>query len=159
MSDWIEWKGAQQGPMVEVLLRDGATGTAPFVVWDWTHKNASVDTIGYRPIFDGAGIIAALPESVVSVKPGYESLAAVLQKAHDQAAVGKGKERHANGLPFENQPMSVINRQLGSIHGFIYQAQKKSLEATRLPKERAVAELLGAINYLAGAVIALEAQP
>ena len=104
-------------------------------------------------------IIAALPESVVSVKPGYESLAAVLQKAHDQAAIGKGKERHANGLPFEDQPMSVINRQLGSIHGFIYQAQKKSLEATRLPKERAVAELLGAINYLAGAVIALEAQP
>lgn len=159
MSDWITWNGAQQGPMVEVLLRDGATGTAPFAVWNWTHKNADEDIVAFRVITPGAGIVADLPEGVVSVTPGYESLAAVLQKAHDQAAIGKGRERHANGLPFENQPMSVINRQLGSIHGFIYQAHKKSLEATRLPKDRAVAELLGAINYLAGAVIALESQP
>ncbi len=159
MSDWILWNGAAVGPMVEVSLRDGSTGSDSIKEWDWRHSGADSDIVAFRIIAPDAGIAADLPEGVVSVTPGYESLAAVLQKAHDQAAIGKGKERHANGLPFENQPMSVINRQLGSIHGFIYQAQKKSLEATRLQKERAVAELLGAINYLAGAVIALEAQP
>ena len=36
------------------------------------------------------------------------------------------------------------------------QAAKKAQESMRLPAGRDVAELLGAINYLAGAVIALE---
>ena len=88
---------------------------------------------------------------------GYHTLANVLQLAYNQAAVGKGAERHANSLPFHEQPMTTINRALGSIDGFVYQAHKKSLEAKRLPTvDRQVAELLGAINYLAGAVIALE---
>ena len=89
--------------------------------------------------------------------PAYASLADVLHRALLQASQGKGKERHASGdTPFEEQPMATINRQLGSVHGFIYQAHKKSLESLRLPAGRDVAELLGAINYLAGAVIALE---
>ena len=92
-------------------------------------------------------------------EPGYTKLAQALQAAYNQAAIGKGKERHASeSVAFEDQPMSVINRQLGSIDGFIYQAHKKSLEAKRLPPERAQAELLGAINYLAGAWIELERQ-
>lgn len=89
--------------------------------------------------------------------PGYEKLAEVLQRAFEQASAGKGKERHASdGVPFEDQPMSSINRTLGSIDGFLYQASKKAAEARRLPTGRAQAELLGAINYLAGAVIALD---
>lgn len=89
--------------------------------------------------------------------PAYASLADVLHRALLQASQGKGKERHASGdTPFEEQPMATINRQIGSVHGFIYQAHKKSLESLRLPAGRDVAELLGAINYLAGAVIALE---
>jgi hypothetical protein len=89
--------------------------------------------------------------------PDYIRLAAVLQAAYDQAARGKGKERHAStGQPFEEQPMSAINRTLGSIDGFLYQAAKKAQESRRLPYGRAQAELLGAINYLAGAVIALD---
>lgn len=88
---------------------------------------------------------------------GYERLAAVLQAAYDQASAGKGKERHAsNGVAFEDQPMNSINRLLGSYDGHIYQAVKKSVESKRLPKERAIAELLGAINYLAGAVIHIQ---
>ena len=88
---------------------------------------------------------------------GYELLADVLVRAHDQASKGKGKERHArDATPFHEQPMATINQQIGSVDGFIYQAHKKSLEALRLPHGRNVAELLGAINYLAGAVIALE---
>ena len=89
--------------------------------------------------------------------PDYTSLAHVLQAAYDQASRGKGRERHAvTGQPFEEQPMSSINRTLGSIDGFLYQAAKKAQEARRLPYGRAQAELLGAINYLAGAVIALD---
>jgi hypothetical protein len=89
--------------------------------------------------------------------PDYTRLADVLKAAYSQASRGKGKERHASdGLPFQDQPMSAINRGLGSIDGFLYQAAKKAQEARRLPYGRAQAELLGAINYLAGAVIALD---
>lgn len=88
---------------------------------------------------------------------GYETLADVLHRAFEQASSGKGKERHAGaGVPFERQPMATINIEQGSIDGFLYQARKKALEAKRLPAGRAQAELLGAINYLAGAVIALD---
>lgn len=90
--------------------------------------------------------------------PGYEQLASVLQRAYDQAARGKGKERHANNKPFHKQPM----QDLISLHGVGFatgQASKKSGEALGLPAlERQVAELLGAIVYLSGAVIALEAE-
>lgn len=88
---------------------------------------------------------------------GYESLADVLSRAYEQASEGKGKERHASeGQAFEDQPMMAINQSLGSIDGFLFQAAKKAQEARRLPAGRAQAELLGAINYLAGAVIALD---
>ena len=86
---------------------------------------------------------------------GYEELGAVLRRAFIQAAHGKGKERHAQNLPFTQQPM----QQLISLYGVGFalgQAAKKAQESQRLPVDRAVNELLGAINYLAGAVIALE---
>lgn len=89
--------------------------------------------------------------------PGYEKLAAVLRAAYEQASAGKGRERHASdGVPFQDQPISAINRTLGSIDGLLYQASKKAMESRRLPAGRAQAELLGAINYLAAAVIALD---
>ena len=43
-------------------------------------------------------------------EPGYEKLAAVLARAYDQAAIGKGKERHANGKAFHLQPMQDLCR-------------------------------------------------
>lgn len=86
---------------------------------------------------------------------GYEHLAAVLQRAYDQASSGKGKERHAQQLPFDDQPMQQLIKLYGP--GFaLGQAGKKAQESMRLPRDRAINELLGAINYLAGAVIALE---
>lgn len=92
-------------------------------------------------------------------QPGYERLADVLLRAYAQAACGKGKERHAAGEPFHEQVMQIGARKFG-IGSLLFQAFKKSEESQRLPHDRAVAELLGAINYLAGAVIALElAQP
>lgn len=90
-------------------------------------------------------------------EPGYEHLARVLRMAHDQAALGKGRVRHSNGLAFTDQPMLTINRTLGSIDGMLFQASKKAAEARGLPtQEQAIAELLGAINYLAGAVLLVE---
>lgn len=91
--------------------------------------------------------------------PGYERLAAVLRAAYDQAAQGKGKERHANDLPFHEQPMQQIARRRGL--GFILgQADKKSEEAQGLLErgdfEAFRREILGAINYLAGAIIFAE---
>lgn len=93
----------------------------------------------------------------MKTNPGYESLAGVLQRALDQAQDGKGAERHANSLPFDKQPMQTIAAQVGV--GFLTgQAIKKTQEGQTLPAGRDVAELLGAINYLAGAVIFLEGQ-
>ena len=93
----------------------------------------------------------------VRVPAGYDKLFRVLMAALDQAASGKGKERHASdGVAFEDQPMSSINRTLNSVDGLLYQAAKKAQESRRLPDGRAQAELLGAINYLAGAAIAYD---
>lgn len=88
-------------------------------------------------------------------EPGYEKLSDVLRRAYDQAAIGKGKERHANGEPFHEQVMQTGAHRFGT-GALLFQAFKKSEESQRLPHDRAIAELLGAIVYLAGAVIALE---
>lgn len=86
---------------------------------------------------------------------GYDSLRDVLTRAYTQAASGKGHERHAVCKPFDKQPM----QELISLYGVGFalgQAAKKAQESQSLPAGRDVAELLGAINYLAGAVIWLE---
>lgn len=87
---------------------------------------------------------------------GYEALAAILNEAHDQAATGKGRERHANDKPFDRQPILEIGRMVGP--GFnIGQAMKKSQEAigmaSRGANDAAIRELLGAINYTASAIL------
>ena len=89
-------------------------------------------------------------------EPGYELLAYVLERAYNQAALGKGKERHANGEPFDEQVMQDGARRFG-VGALLFQAFKKSEESQRLPLDRGVNELLGAIVYLAGAVIRREA--
>ena len=86
---------------------------------------------------------------------GYEALESVLARAYEQAASGKGAERHAQAQPFDEQPMQKLIALYGP--GFaLGQAGKKSQEAMRMDTPAAVRELLGAINYLAGAVIYLE---
>lgn len=86
---------------------------------------------------------------------GYEPLHDILLEALNQASHGKGKERHANGKPFLRQPIMEIGRMVGPGYN-LGQAMKKCQEASRLPEtERKVAELLGAINYIASAVILL----
>lgn len=86
----------------------------------------------------------------------YSKLQEVLSDAFEQAANGKGKDRHASrGEVFEAQVICEVGRRLGV--GFnLGQAVKKVYESERLPWPRNKAELLGAINYLAAAVILLE---
>lgn len=87
--------------------------------------------------------------------PGYKSLADIFRRAFDQAAHGKGKERHASDVPFEKQSMQTICGQVGVSHA-TGQAIKKTVESAGLPHDQKVAELLGAMVYLAGAVLFLE---
>jgi len=89
----------------------------------------------------------------------YAPLREVLNRALEQAAHGKGADRHANGQPFTDQPIMVIARMSGlAFH--IGQSMKKAQEASTMAgrgnPQNAVFELLGAINYLAAAVILIE---
>lgn len=91
--------------------------------------------------------------------PGYETLAKILHRAYTQAATGKGAERHANEQPFSEQPMQSIADKHGV--GFLFgQADKKMTEAHNMMRrgetDKAVHELLGAINYIAGAILFAE---
>jgi hypothetical protein len=100
------------------------------------------------------GTEADAVEPIMSVE-GYDCLRDVLVRAYDQASKGKGDERHAQGSAFEDQPMQKIIDLYGV--GFaLGQSAKKAQESMRLPKDRAIAELLGGINYLAGAIINME---
>ena len=60
------------------------------------------------------------------------------------------------GESFEKQVMQDGAKRFG-VGALLFQAYKKSEESQRLPLGRAVNELLGAMVYLAGAVIRLEA--
>lgn len=86
------------------------------------------------------------------IEEGYEDLAGVLKLALEQAQHGKGKERHANNKPFASQPIIQIGHMVGMGYN-VGQAMKKAQEAMRLPPDKAKAEFLGAINYLASAYI------
>lgn len=84
----------------------------------------------------------------------YSDLLAVLLGALDQAAYGKGRERHANDAAFADQPMQAISDLLASPLGMAYQVAKKVVEATNMPSvEQQERELFGAINYTAGMII------
>ena len=86
-------------------------------------------------------------------RPTYYSLLEVFEEAYKQASEGKGKDRHASeGEAFEDQPICEMARRLGH-GGPLYQAVKKIYESQGLEGERGVSELLGAINYIAAAII------
>lgn len=111
---------------------------------------------GYYHEVDPAPVAEELDMEV----EGYEELKRVLLLAFDQAARGKGKERHANDLPFHQQPIQTISDLIQSPGGLAYQIMKKTQEALSLPTiERQRRELLGAIVYTAALIIWLEKQP
>lgn len=78
-----------------------------------------------------------------------------LMRAYKMVAEGKGQIRHGAGRAWNDQPIITLSRTHGA--GFpMGQAAKKIEEATRLPDEAAVHELLGAIGYLCAAVQVIE---
>lgn len=96
-------------------------------------------------------------EHCAAVVQGYEDLFHVLIRALDQAQQGKGHERHADGKPFAEQPMQQLITLYGQ--GFaLGQAGKKMQESQRMEHGAAIRELLGAIVYIAGAIIAMESR-
>jgi hypothetical protein len=89
----------------------------------------------------------------MNIEPGYEPLAEVLQEALNQSQLGKGKVCHANGLPFLQQPIMQGARESGE-GGLVFQSRKKILEAYNCKDDdRAITDMLGAINYIAAQVI------
>lgn len=88
----------------------------------------------------------------------YKELVRVLFMAYTQAAHGKGRERHAEDKPFHKQDIVVEAVDIGRAYN-IGQARKKLKEGlTRLEGGAEIEEYLGAINYIAGAVLAVEAE-
>jgi hypothetical protein len=87
---------------------------------------------------------------------GYEPLRDMLHQAYQQAAVGKGADRHAGGLEFLNQPIMTEIAHVGT-GGALFQIRKKAKEAvdnfeSRGP-EWARDEMLGVIVYAAALAI------
>jgi hypothetical protein len=92
--------------------------------------------------------------NAIELNPKYDSLYKVLLSAYNQASNGKGKERHQlnDDEPFEDQKICEIARRL-SVDYNLGQAVKKIYESKRLTDGRDIAELYGAINYIAAAII------
>jgi hypothetical protein len=105
-------------------------------------------------------VSAYIGDKNVSKKSPFYALRDVFIQAEAHAR-SKGVERHAltPDQPFDKQPICEIARQLG-LGAPLGQAMKKILESQQLARfpGRAKAELLGAINYIAAAVIVLEEQ-
>lgn len=119
---------------------------------EFSNLESIVDGCG-RDQCINCGNITVFSDANQTIAPGYEPLAAILQEALDQAQYGKGKRCHANGKPFLEQPIMVGARECGP-GSMAYQARKKILEALNCTDdERAIEDLLGAINYTAAMVI------
>lgn len=146
MSEWQIWKPRFKGDApngvthetheIEYRLTNGKY-TKPFtLMWSDT------DTYRYRP-----RNTPAVPDS-----NDYTALRTVLNTAYDQAARGKGVERHGNGKAWTEQPIFTIAGQVGD--GFnAGQAIKKIQEAQQMAARgeytKAQHEVLGAIVYAA----------
>lgn len=74
--------------------------------------------------------------------------------ALEQAAYGKGRERHANDLPFIEQPILTMAHMLDSDAGLAQQVIKKTIEARSLPTKQArINELRGTLVYAAAMIL------
>lgn len=126
--------------------------------WERRKAKAALDAAGV-PKVDVIAMNERLRKEqlgVHSVVAGYDGLATELHAAFEQSALGKGKERHANGRPFDRQPIAELTRMHGV--GFATgQAAKKAQEALGMLKrgeaDKARHELHGAIVYLAAAAM------
>ena len=85
----------------------------------------------------------------------YKSLEDTLKLALLRSSEGKGKERHADDLPFEQQDICQELRIFNSISPALFQIRKKAKETRKLSTGNAANELLDIIVYAAAAYIIL----
>ena len=91
----------------------------------------------------------------MNIDDNYQCFEQVMQNCIDQIQHGKGHERHGEDDSFQHQSTWKITQECGE--GFpIGQACKKALESNRLPKDRKITELRGAVGYLLIALLYLE---
>jgi len=80
----------------------------------------------------------------------YQSLRNELDEAFSRASKGKGYERHANGKPFHEQPIIVLNEALNSLDGALFQIMKKCAEIQNIKEaDRKLKEIDDVIVYAA----------
>lgn len=103
----------------------------------------------------GEGDVAMI-SCFVHIVDNYRPLFSVLLEALDQAQKGKGSVRHAADRAFMDQPIMTIPKLQNSDVGLMYQAIKKLQESQRMGIDEAIAERLGAINYIAASILFLK---
>ena len=150
---------------------DAPSGNTQRTISHWSSKDAAWKYVGqpsygfmsgkgpWRIVSRATPQLDTPPTIPLAPTDPYAELRRVLDAAYEQAANGKGKERHANDKPFTAQPIMEIARMVGPGYQ-LGQAMKKAQEAggmiQRGQPDRAKAELLGAINYLAACVLMIE---
>ncbi len=97
------------------------------------------------------------PEGILKDKapvedPNYDKLMDVMMEAFNQARHGKGNAVHGTGLHFEDQDMLAVMDRVGKDFA-LGQAIKKITEGRRKNMLDARKEFLGAMVYVAGAII------
>lgn len=86
-----------------------------------------------------------------SSPPDMQKLWDALSEAFTQACA-KGQDRHGAGESFQDQDMIHIQNAVG-VEFALGQAIKKLCEGRRMSRTKARVEFLGAINYIAGAIV------
>lgn len=113
------------------------------------------ESIDLTMVADDSGI----PQALFAFKnekdrDDYLPLLRTFLGALEQAAYGKGRERHANDLPFIEQPILAMAQMLDSDAGLAQQVIKKTIEARTLPTKAArINELRGALVYAAAMIL------
>ncbi len=148
--------GVIHGRLLSITLDGKEMSSLAEALGDAADQMAGFDVAEELADFDAAN---DLLDAWGDIDHPYNPLADALVGAYKQAAFGKGKERHANDLPFGDQPMQTISELLNSGDGMAYQVIKKVQESTRMGPDAAIRELYGAIVYAAGMIVRLENQP
>lgn len=91
--------------------------------------------------------IRSYEPEILTRKEDYTPLRKVLKMAYDQATIGKGKIRHAQGKDFTDQTIMNATRRTDGF-GAWFQVYKKVDETLQLPRGQArINEMLGVIIY------------
>lgn len=123
---------------------------------DWLKEKA--EAARQTEMFEDTEHVSVSPSDIIDAvqKPYipdlYHDLAAVLEAAYNQAAYGKGAERHATDNLWTEQPIFTVAQQVGD--GFnagqvIKKTQEAQQMAARGEYSKAQHEILGAIVYAA----------